>query len=321
MSLRSLIRDNAEVRQGFSSRVLRPQAKIDRGLQAPPLTANNQIVGTSFEYLLRFFLQRLNPPARDTGWVAERGVELIGLGPGAAPGSDVPTISRHSKRLKAAAYLAHAKRQQRAYVQSGEVTEDLLVAVHRLALLDAAYRVGPERVDWHAMGYLNPDDAADLKAMLQLMDEKTFRASRLCLLKPRLAAAELVGGADPDVILDGCIVDVKTGRDARIDVRDFYQLVGYYLLVGLGGVSRPDRAPEQFPITSLGIYLARFGQLWKVPVREILPPASVPGLVAWFVETACSADKSRLELLPALSGPLAAHFSGRDGTPRPRRKS
>jgi len=320
VSLHSLIHDRPDVRQGFSARVLRPQPKIDRGLQVPPLTANYQIVGGAFDYLLRFLLQRINPSARDTAWMAERGVELIGLGPDAAPDSDVPTISRHPKRLKAAAYLADAKRQHRAYVESGQVTAELLVAVNRLAHLDTACRSGPDRVDWHAIGYMNPDDATDLKAMLQLVDEKTFRASRLCLLKPRLAAAELVGGADPDFILDDCIVDVRSGREARIDARDFYQLVGYYLLVGLGGVSRPDRTPEQCPITSLGIYLARFGQLWKVPVRDILPPASVPGIVAWFVEAACAQDKARLELLPALGGPLAAQFSGRSGALTPERK-
>jgi|SRR5687767_5818669 hypothetical protein len=321
MSLHTLIRDKADFRQGFSTRVLRPQVRMDRGLQAPPLTPNNEIVGTSFDYLLRFFLQRLNPTARDTGWAAERGVQLIGLGPAAEKASDVPTISRHPKRLKAAAYLADAKRQQRAYLQSGDVTRELLVAVHRLAHLDVATVSGPSRVDWHALSYMSPDDAADLKAMLQLVDEKTFRTSRLCILKPRLPAAELVGGAEPDLILDDCIVDVKTRREARIDVRDFYQLVGYYLLVGLGGVSRPDRAPEQCPITSLGIYLARFGQLWKVPVREVLPPAAVPGLIAWFVETACALDKAGLDLLPALRGPLAAQFSGQNGTLTPERKS
>ena len=308
MSLYKLIHDKADVRLGFGKRLLRPQPRIDRGLQAPPRTANSQIVGASFEYLLRFFLQRINPKAWDTGWPAERAVALIGLGPATAKSSDVPTISRHSKRLKAAAYLADAKRRQRAYLQSGEVTEDLLVAVHRLAHLDAANLSGPERVDWHAMSYMGPDDAADLKALLQLVDVRTFTASRTCILYPRLAAAELVGGADPDLILDDCVVDVRTTKDPRIDLRDFYQLVGYYLLLGLGGVNRPGGAPEQYPVNCIAIYFARFGLLWKVPVREILPAGSMPDLTRWFVETACASNKKGPELLRACVGPLAGHF-------------
>src|SRR6185436_8850108 len=109
------------------------QVKLDQGLQVPPRTGNFEIVAGAFDYLLRFHLQRLNPNARDSAWPAERGVELIGLGAGTPKGKDVPTISRHPKRLKAAGYLADAKRQQRTYLQSGQVTENLLAAVYRLA--------------------------------------------------------------------------------------------------------------------------------------------------------------------------------------------
>jgi len=307
MSLNALIRDNAELRQGFGKRLLRPQVKLEQGLQVPPQTANLQTVGNAFDYLLRFHLQRLNPNARDTVWAAERGVELIGLGPAAVKGSDVPTISRHPKRLKAAGYLADAKRQHKAFLQNGQVTDNLVAAVYRLAHLDVAYRSGPDRVNWHGIGYLDPGDATDLKALLQRVDDNLFRASRACLLHPALAAADLVGGAEPDMILDDCLIDVRTAKEARIDVRDFYQLVGYYLLLGLGGVSRPDRPPEQCPVTAIGIYLARFGQLWKVPVKTVIPAGSIADLTRWFVDTACASNKDGSEVLRACTGPLAGY--------------
>jgi multidrug efflux pump subunit AcrA (membrane-fusion protein) len=45
-------------------RLLRPQAKLRRGLQAPPLTTNYEIVAGAFDYLLGFLLERLNPQTR-----------------------------------------------------------------------------------------------------------------------------------------------------------------------------------------------------------------------------------------------------------------
>lgn len=309
------------MRQGFGARLLRPRVIFDRGLQAPPLTTNHQMVGGAFGYLLRFCLQRINPQARVSAWAAEAGAELIGVAQEAAKDKDVPTISRHPRGLRAAAYVADARRRFQSYTQDARVTEELLVAAYRLAHLDVALRAGPERVNWRSINYLPPDDAADLKALLKLVGEGTFRAARTCILDPRLPASELVGGADPDFILDHCIVDVDTTHEPKLDVRDVYRLVGYYLLLGLGGISCENGKPEQYPVNSIGIYFARFGQLWKVPVREIVPPDSVPDLTKWFVETACASNEGGLELLPALSGPLAAHLFEQDGTLIPARKA
>jgi len=146
MSLHALIHGRSDVRQAFAARVLRPTIRFDRGLQAPPRTTNYQAVGGAFDYLLRFHLQRLNPQARDGPWAAERGVELICQREGGAKGAAVTTLSGHSRALKAAAYLADAKRQHRAYLQVGRITDNLLLAAHRLAHLDVVARAGADRV-------------------------------------------------------------------------------------------------------------------------------------------------------------------------------
>src|ERR1051326_3080126 len=136
MSLESLLRDRAAPLQGFATRLLRPAVRLERGLQARPRSVNYRTVADAFSYLLRFHLQRLNPKARDAAWDAERGVELIGLDSPATKGKDVPTISRHPKRLKAAALLTEARRQHRAYLAGGPVTDNLLMSVHHLAHFD-----------------------------------------------------------------------------------------------------------------------------------------------------------------------------------------
>lgn len=312
MSLHALIHGRGDLRQAFAARLLRPTIRFDRGLQVPPRTTNYQAVGGAFDYLLRFYLQRINPQARDQPWAAERGVEEIRLESG-AKGVEVPTLSGHPRALKAAAYLADAKRQHRAYMQVGRITDNLLVAAHRLAHLDVAARAGPDRVDWNSINYLGPDDAADLRALLDLVDEKVFRTTRACVLKPRFGAAEFVGGAEADVILGDCLMDVNSSKERRVDVRNFYHLVACWFLLGLGGVGRENGAVEQLPVTSVGIYFSRFGQLWKQPIEQILPASAVPGVTRWFVETVCAHVEGASALLGSLTGPLAAHLPDRSG--------
>ena len=321
MSLESLLREKADLRQGFAARLLRPAIKLDRALQAPPLSTNFRTVADAFHYLLRFYLQRLNPKARDSTWDAERGVELIGLAPGPAKGKDVPTVSRHPKRLKAAGLLTDAKRQHRAYLAGGPVNEKLLFSAHHLAHFDVALRDGPDKVDWHAIGYLSPEDANDLKALLELLDEDTFRTFRTCILSPRLRAADLVGGADPGFILDDCLVRVMTAKEPRVDLRDYYGMVACYLLLGLGGVAHEDGKTEQCPVTSIGIYFSRFGYLWKTRVADIMPKGALPELTRWFVEAACQANPGARDILPTLKGPLAADLSPQDAASIAARKA
>jgi len=313
VSLYSFIHDRVDVQQGFGARLLRPRVKFARGLQAPPLTTNHQMVGGAFGYLLRFCLQRINPQARASAWVAERGADLIDFLQRAGKGRDMPTPSRHTRSLRAAAYVADAKRRCQAYTEDGQVTQELLEAAYRLAHLDLAIRAGVDRIDWRSINYLRSEDAADLKALLEIVDEGTFHAARACILDPRLPAAELVGGAYPDFILDHCVLDVNTSHEPRFDARDIYRLVGYYLLLGLGGISHENGKTEQCAVNSVGIYFARFGQLWKVPVKEILPTRSVPEMTRWFVESVCSSGRSRPGSPRAFEGPLAVYLSERDG--------
>ncbi|MCC7484271.1 MAG: hypothetical protein IT529_04730 [Burkholderiales bacterium] len=307
MSLRSLLQSRADLRQAFGVRLKRPQARLERGLRAPPLTANHDMIAGAFDYLLGFHLQRLNPQTRSGPWLAEQGVEAIRLQ--SAGGADVPTLSGHPRALKASAYLADAKRQYRAYMQVGRITDNLLTATHRLAHLDAAARFGAERVDWHTINYLSADDAADLRAMLALAGDETFRTSRASVLKPRFAAAGLAGGAAADMVLGDCLLDVRTTKESRIDVRDFYHLLGCWLLLGLGGVERAEGAIEQLPVTAVGIYLARFGQLWRVPVEQVLPATAVPDFTRWFVDVLVAANAGARGQLDSLDGPLAAHLA------------
>lgn len=58
-----------------------PKPKLSKAseLLAPPQSRRYGLIGTAFDYLLRFHIQRLNPKAVHRLWIAEAAVSRLGL--------------------------------------------------------------------------------------------------------------------------------------------------------------------------------------------------------------------------------------------------
>lgn len=310
MSLTSIIRERADVREGLRARVTRPPIKFG-AIKAPPLTGNYGIVGTAFDYLLRFYLQRINSSiAEASQWVAEAGVELIGT-------SELTyDLDRHKlfnradrQRRKAETYLEEANRAHLAYLSTGALRDELLIAALRLAYLDVAWRAGPDRIDWKGLGAPDLRDVADLRALLSLVEEPAFKAKHVCLLNPTFGdASRLVGGADADILIDDCLIDVKNTKDPHIDDRNFLQLIGYYLLHGYAGINCGKAKADLHQIKSLAIYFSRYGFFWKFPIEETLPRKSMQGTAKWFFDSICTSKAMRAAYLRRFRGPFASYL-------------
>jgi len=316
VSLTSIIRDRADIREGLRARVTRPVLKLGE-IKAPPLTANYGIVATAFDYLLRFHLQRLNKSAQASLWAAEQGVEMIGA-ENYVYDLDAGRLSTEvtRQRRKADRYVAEARKAHAAYLKSGAVGEDLLLACLHLAYLDVALRVGPDRIDWKGLERPDKRDVADLRALLALVDDAVFKSKRLCLLNPTFGlASNLVGGADADILLDHCLIDVKNTKDRHLDARDFLQLIGYYLLNGYAGASCSGKPAVQ-PVDSLALYFSRYGFLWKFSVEEVLPPKAAPETARWFFDAVCKSKAMRTRCLKGFAGPFARFLKAPACTPK-----
>jgi len=308
MSLSSIIHDQQAIRDGLRSRVVKPPIRFD-AIKASPLTTNYRIVGTAFDYLLRFLLQRINSVAQASRWVAEIGVELIGASEYVYDLDEDALLHKADRqRRKADNYILDARREHQTYLKTGLFTDKLLISALRLAYLDVSRLAGPDRIDWVGLSSPDPKDVADLRALLALVNASSFRATRTCLLNPTLGAAGLVGGADADLLLDDCLIDIKTTKDPRLDVRDFFQLIGYYLLHGFDGFNYAAPKTVHQEINYLAIYFSRYGYLWKVPVSEVLPPNSVNATAKWFFDSVCTSRAQRVKFSTAFRGPLAKHL-------------
>jgi hypothetical protein len=263
MSLSSLLETDSELTGYLRTLVATPRLPSPTpALVAPPRSRNYGLVGTAFDYLLRWQLQRTNPAARARRWVAEAAI-------GRLPASQRP---------QATALLQWAKEQHSHFLDHGNLTEDLCVAAIGLAQLDTVFRSGQGLAEVGAPPL--PQDIADLVALLAAVPASLARPLDRCLLNPTFGEASVaVGGADADLLLDDTLVDVKTTKIFKLERMAFDQLIGYVLLATLGGI---DADPEPSKaITQVAIYFARYSSLVAWPLGRLLPETALRAAADW----------------------------------------
>jgi len=279
MSLTKFLQ-NRDVKQRFRQEFVMPKMAVTQEILAPPLSTRYSLIGTAFDYLLRFYLKWLNPDAVTSQWVAEHASDYL-----------LFIVGRSSKidyfeeieliREKAQWIIKQAKADYEDYLSSGQITDQLIESALRLAQLDPIVRAGV--VDEN-LGNVYKEDVDDLRQLISLVEPRLFKASRLCLLNPTFGeASQLVGGADADLMIDDAIIDIKTTKNLRLQRDHFNQLIGYFVLHEIAGVGGLIPKPV---ITKVGIYFSRFGYLHMIDVSSVIHPETFSGFVEWFIARA-----------------------------------
>ena len=290
MSLTTFL-GNKDVKAKFSEEFSKPKFNVKREILAPPVTKHYKLVGTAFDYLMRFYIKRLNPEATARKWVAESAVRRFifmstdGIEINAQTheiNMDEAFMSEDDTQLlkKFEDIISVAKTNYSEYLESGVMTDELIRSAILLAQLDFIYRAGI--VD-ESIGVTDNGDIADLRKLISIVNQNSFRAKGLCILNPAFGeASRLVGGADADLLIDNELIDIKTTMSPEFKRDYFNQLIGYYTLYKLGGI--PD-TPEP-KIENLGIYYSRYGELYTLPVVDVIQASKFPSFMEWFKERA-----------------------------------
>lgn len=285
MSLTDLLKE-PDVKERFRQEVKKPKMVADKDLLAPPLSQRYSLIGTAFDYLLRFYLQHLNPHAIRRSWIAEHGLQCLSertFGE-AAYDIDSRTLSFPSedgsfdkaREIFNAAWIAHEQ-----YLSSGRLTDQVLRCTIYLAQLDVVFRCG--YVD-EQLGVAYADDVKDLHNLIALVRPDVFLSDSVCLLNPTFGDASLmVGGADADLLIDGMLIDIKTTKHLSLDRGYFNQLIGYFLLHELAAIGEIRPKME---ISKLAIYFSRHGHLEVFEVSELINKKTFPEFARWFSERA-----------------------------------
>jgi hypothetical protein len=267
MSLTSFLSNNQDVRDRFRQQFNKPPLATDKDLLAPPLSNRYTLVGTAFDYLLRFYAKRLNPDAIERQWVAEHCLTrpsplLVGaidfdLDTGTVVSYTETKLTKRAKRIFKSALC--------------------------LAQLDPIWRAG--FIDKN-MGNVKDEDIEDLRKLLSIVEPKLFKAKHLCLLNPTFGeASRLVGGADADLLIDDLLIDIKTTKKLDFKTTFFHQLMGYVVLHEIARVG--DLKPKP-PVTKAGIYFARHAHLHVFQLDAVIDRDSFPEFVRWFKERAAN---------------------------------
>jgi hypothetical protein len=280
MSLTSFI-SQLEIKERFLGEFEKPRIVTDLKLLAIPQSNRYSLIGTAFDYLLRFYIQYLNPKAKQRPWVAEAGLKKLGKQTISYASYDVDTEGLSSdddgslevgQRILVKAQAAH-----RQYIESGLITDSLLKSVIGLAQLDVIFRSG--FVDEN-LGIAHGEDVRDLRKLISLVNPEMFRAKRNCFLNPTFGVgSKLIGGADADLLIDGVLIDIKATKNIAFNRDDFNQLIGYLAMHEIWGVNDLKRKSK---VSKVGFYFARYGSLQTFDVKEIVDSKRFPHFLKWF---------------------------------------
>lgn len=314
MSLTSVLKSDQELARRLANLLQAAGAPLlpELLLKAPPRTKNYALVGTAFDYLFRFDVQRRNPSANAAEWVATAAVDKLkpsesedGLvtdkmtfrmysemmkdadtseiwdGPFSKYvriGDKIYHVSKSDEAKQAAEILTRAKSTHERFLRTSNPSEEQVaeIASHslRLAKLDAIFR--SDFVDV-ALGSVDPRDVEDLLGLWRAIP---FDGSMsVCLtdsvwLNPTFGRFSMgIGGADADVFASTTLIDIKTS--IHPDIRQHAaQLVGYAMLAQ---AYREEEVPNFPVVESVGVYFARQGTLVVLPMEPVRKDADYKG--------------------------------------------
>ena len=131
-------------------------------------------------------------------------------------------------------------------------------------------------------------------SLYKLFSQRDWPAKEVFFLNPVFNDASLmVGGADADLIIDDMLIDFKTVKAAGMKRTDFDQLMGYYLLNEIGGITGYDK---KHAINKIAVYSSRYGELMELDVNDIFDVERLPDIKEQFAEICKDKDKGTGEL-------------------------
>lgn len=263
MSLTALIRIDRDLRDRISSAFSRPKLEKNKPLLAEPLTKNHSLVGIAFDYIFRFFLERINNSSNPSQlWIAERGISLF----------DGEVFEIGSEIIK------NVKELKEEFIQTGILSEELIRQTLRMSYIDIVYRgsiIGMRDIGKD----VDEEDIKDIENQFSLIDEKLFRSEEICLLNPEFGeATRLVRGADADFLIDKKLIDIKTTKNLQLKLKDFCQIIGYLMLHRISGID----GRKDIEIDQLGIYYSRYGYLFLFDIKDLIDDYSLQKFTEWF---------------------------------------
>jgi hypothetical protein len=289
MSLTSILLNNKEVRDKLKVEFPKPEFNLISKIKVEPKSVNYSLVGSAFDYLMRFYLEYHNKEKlliKRNCWVAENAKIALIEKLSKFGYNSIRVGSNRNKLVNANELLqiikdawSEAQDNYNKFILSGKITNKLIVSCLFLGKLDSYSR---RRVIDENFETYEKEDVKDLKALISIIDLKKIIVKENIYFNPNFGyATDLVRGADADLIIDDTLIDIKVTKELKLEKKYFDQIIGYYCLSLIGGI---NENPNLNVINNLGIYFARHGVLWTIPINKIGNQESFLRFTEWFVK-------------------------------------
>ncbi len=118
--------------------------------------------------------------------------------------------------------------------------------------------------------------------LIDLVNDNDFMVEECLHLNPNFGeCSNLVCGADADLIIDRTLIDVKCTKHFKLVRKDLNQVMCYYVL---SLIEKGKAKSKGKKIDAIGLYFARYGLLWKMPIADFGSPRKLNSFKRWFVE-------------------------------------
>ena len=157
------------VKSVFRETFIKPFFTIKRDIISPPKTKNYLLLGTAFDYLLRFFIKHINSNAITFKWISELALNEI--------------KENHAYRYQFIKNLIeNAKLKYNKFIRSGRISKSLLKSIIQISKIDDYYRTGG--CIYNRIDTVNKNDVQDLKNLYNIINKEYFLSKKRCILIP-----------------------------------------------------------------------------------------------------------------------------------------
>jgi hypothetical protein len=261
-SLTSLLEDrHAPVREFFERRLPNVRLMQDQWRAGGPCTVlpatpvSWGLVGAAFDYRMRY-LFTVTPPERFVAasgahfgrpWLLDCFSELVGGLTGFLDAHDPRGTTLGPGEAELARYCYALAMYESLF--RADVRDSPLFGLGGVADCARQLQLAPSA------------DVADLVELAEAA-VRTFDGwfGREVVANPTFAGSVDVGGADADLIIDRCLIDIKTTKQPGLDRTMIYQLLGYVLL----------DYDDRFTIDEVGLYSSRVPMLLRWPLDQLV---------------------------------------------------
>lgn len=287
MSLSVLLKDSfgQELRWRLLDDFPTPKFNMGAELKASP-AMDYAISGTAFDYLLRFAIEHRTKKeiiVRSTSMAERAATSLLDM---LGKKKCLKIMASHGNTVYVIKDLISCiteeyndvKKHIKKFLRNGNVDHDVLHSCVFLAKLDLYAR---RRIIHGGFMKSEPEIINDLRALYDLVEFEKFNVQKKCYLNPWIGMGSFIGGSEADLIIDDTLIEIKTTKRPKLQRADFNQIISYYMLSLISGINGETK---ERPIKKLGIYFARFGVLWTIPVNKLGDKKKFEDLKNWFLK-------------------------------------